>query len=154
MADAARFQRKVDWMASSWKRLIATVVVITLVAATIGLIYSQPLSKIKVVVYFFYSGRVGVLVYIDGNPRESPFSRTTPHDLITIGEYSVVAGIHNIQIDNGWWDGVNYIEPDGNMNLSRSYKVGPLFTQTCNFVPDYVPSSIHYSSTITPESSP
>lgn len=127
-------QDRPDWLQSNWKTLVGVVVVLGILAISTGLVYTQPWSKIKVIVSHSEHGDIGVVVYIDGILKASV--GISPGTTI-VGVWSVNAGTHAIQIDRGAWyyhDGwlSNYWyseSPDGVTDFTYAYQVGPLYTK-------------------------
>jgi len=138
-AQYAPIQKKPDWLESNWKGLVGVVVVLVILAGGLGLVYSQPLSKIKVIISHSEYSSIGVDVYIDGVLKGS--IGVSPGTSI-VGVWSVVAGTHTVQIDRGDWyvyvithwfspdEYVNgYDAPDGVADFTYAYDVGPLYTK-------------------------
>ncbi len=138
-AQYAPVQKKPDWLESNWKGLVGVVVVLVILAGGFGIVYSQPLSKIKVIITHGEYSSIGVAVYIDGVLKGS--IGVSPGTSI-VGVWSVVAGTHTIQLDRGYWyvqvithwfspdEYVNtYVELDGIMDFTYAYDVGPLYTK-------------------------
>ena len=111
--------REQNWIAANSKVLAAIVVVVVVALATIGLIYSGPWSKIKVVVKSRYMLAVELDVFIDGELK------ATLDDFIgeeTVGVWSVDAGNHVVTLDHGTWD--RFVDPLSGMVFydTSSYK--------------------------------
>jgi hypothetical protein len=110
------------WLKSHWKSLTAGIVVIVVVLAIVGLIFTQPWSKIVVYADNQYSYEVIVGIYIDG---EFVGQQTVGHDL-TIdfqGEYSVKQGTHTVGVEFSIYGGLT-----GVPNYLSTVKVGPFST--------------------------
>jgi hypothetical protein len=123
--------------------VIVLIVVLILAGAGIGAVYSMPRSKIKVIVSHSEYSSIGVNVYIDGVLKSS--TGVSPGTSI-LGVRSVVAGTHTVQIDcGGWYTQVithwfspdetvhNYVAPDGKVDITYAYEVGPLYTKNVYF---------------------
>ena len=137
---------RLKWVRSNWKTLMSVLVVGLVTLSVFGLIYTQPWSKIKVVIDNDYAGRVlrfegiEVNVYIDG---ELKVTMNLLNDTTTVGEWPVEAGNHIVAVDNGSWDVYmyyggavafyNYEPPDGIMDYTYDHSVGPLHTENVYF---------------------
>lgn len=119
---------------SGLKLAILIVVIIALLLAPI-IIYTAPLSKIKVIVSHSEYSSIGVDIYIDGTLKGSV--GINPGTTI-VGIWSVTAGTHTVQIDRGDWyfvdnwffdDYWDYEGPDGYADFTYAYEVGPLYTK-------------------------
>ena len=109
---------KPSWFASNRKAAIAIIVVIIVVVASVGLVYTLPLSKIKVIVTHD-GGPIKVAVYIDGELKASvDISQGTT----TVGAWAVAPGTHSVWVDEGSWMW-------GNPDFANTYDVGPLSTK-------------------------
>ena len=140
---------KQSWLESNWKAVVAVVVVIVVVLASVGLIYTQAWSKIKVILNHSEHAQIDVNVYIDGVLKAS--LGVNPGTSI-VGVWSVDAGTHTVQIDRGYWDVEEgywytithwfspdeivwvpatyaYIGSDGFADFTYAYGVGPLYTK-------------------------
>lgn len=127
-----------SWVRSNWKLLTSVIVVLIVVLAIVGLIYSQPWSKIKVLVNSQYTHAVGVNVYIDGVLKVAMDINVGQ---TILGPWPVDPGSHVVSLDHGTWDiyrsgdGTiyyytgSYEGPDGTMDFAYTYGVGPLFTK-------------------------
>lgn len=125
-----------SWIRSNWKGLVSVVVVVLVVISVIGLVYTQPWSKIKVIVSNAYAHEIGINVYIDGKLKVAMnlVSGTT-----IVGVWPVVTGSHVVALDHGFWNigtgwsgtvyYYSYESPDGIMDYSYDYSVGPLYTK-------------------------
>jgi len=122
-----------SWIRSNWKGLVAVVVVLVVVLAVVGA-YTQPWSKVKVIVSFESWHGTVINVYIDG---KSNVSIDLEHGTTTVGVWSVYAGSHNVSIDNASWNTLwngyvyyrEYEPPDGKMDFVYAFSVGPLSTR-------------------------
>jgi hypothetical protein len=131
-------QPKQSRLSSNWRGLTALIVVLVVVFAMVGLVYSQPWSKIKVIVSSEYALQIGVEVYIDWNVKA-----TVGVDAGTtiVGVWPVETGSHVVSLDHGTWDVSHltdqpdyyypnsYDGPDGVMDFTFAYSVGPLYTK-------------------------
>lgn len=128
-----------NWIHSNWKGLLSVVVVVLVLLSVVGLVYSQPWSKIKVIVSSAYESlSVGVNIYIDGKLKGAIdiVGATT-----IIGVWPVRTGSHVVALDHGIWDAWrtsdgrlhyytdSYEPPDGKMDYAYEYSVGPLYTK-------------------------
>jgi len=152
-AQYAPIQKKPGWLESNWKGLVGVVVVLVILAGGLGLVYSQPWSKIKVIITNSEYSSIGVNVYIDGVLKSS--TGVSP-GISIVGVWSVSAGTHTVQIDNGHWDvspgywytvthwfspdetfwvptTYNYVAEDGTADITYAYEVGPLYTKNVYF---------------------
>lgn len=130
---------KTTWCSTHLKGLFAVAIVLVVVLASIGLIYTQPLSKVKVLVANGYHDQVGVRVYIDDDLKADV--GLSPGGYQIIGVWPVRSGIHEVSIDHGFWwldegyssldydDTWNYSGPDGTNDFAYDYQVGPLYTK-------------------------
>jgi len=125
--------------------IVSVLVVVLFVLSVVGLIYTQPWSKIKVIITNDYAGRtfrfegIGVNVYIDGDLKVAMNLLNATTNL----ELPVKTGNHVIALDNGTWDVYlyfpgtvayyNYEPPDGIMDYAYYYSVGPLYTKDVYF---------------------
>jgi hypothetical protein len=120
---------KPDWLLAHWKGLVAVVIVLVVVLASVGLIYTQPLSKIKVLLYYGSENedQLQVAVYIDGEEKARGY--VSPGYGGILGVWSVAAGYHTVAIDYLY---PNYPSGDSlgdDMKWSYTYQVGPLYTK-------------------------
>jgi hypothetical protein len=120
-------------------RALVLVIVVILVVAGVGAPYLMPLSKIKLIVTHNEYSSIGVRVYIDGISKGLiGVSAGTS----IVGVWSVVAGTHTVALDRGHWDVLlitqwpdpdeyvnNYDGPDGTVDFTYAYDVGPLYTK-------------------------
>jgi len=142
-------QPKPNWIRSNWKGLVSVVVVLLFVLSIVGLVYSQPWSKIKVLVTHSDYISIGVMVYIDGVLKASVGANAGTS---IVGVWPVVAGSHTVEIDSGhstlipgyWYvvthwfspdeyfwvpDSREVVAPDGAIDFTYTYSVGPLYTK-------------------------
>ena len=113
-----------SWLASNWKGLAAVVVVVVVVLSIVGLVFTQPWSKIKVIVTNTEDDQVNIAVYVDGVRKDS--GMLDAYATRIIGVYSVVQGSHTVGLDG------NYNYPynlDDNIDLVHTFMVGPLYTK-------------------------
>jgi hypothetical protein len=125
------------WLASHWKILASIAIVLVVVLASIGLIYTQSWSKIKVLVAHDEHSTIGVNIYIDGVLKASV--GVSPGGWKIIGVWATTAGSHTVAIDSGAWHYYPggwltdpywyYEEPDGELDFVYTYEVGPLYTK-------------------------
>jgi len=127
-----------SWPRSHRKALLAIIVVLVVVFASLGLVYTQPWSKVKVLVAYSGHGQIGLNVYLDGRLVASLNATPSPLlDYWTLGVWRVIPGSHNVSVDCGRWvdNGYSnfshwvYSGPDGVMDIINVYYIGPLFTQ-------------------------
>jgi hypothetical protein len=126
---------KQDWLGTNWKALASVFVVLIIISVSMGLIYTQEWSKIKVIVSHSEYSQIRVDVYIDGILKASV--GVNPGTTI-VGVWPVSAGTHTVQIDRGNWYFVDrllfsdywaYDSPDGYIDFTYAYEVGPLYTK-------------------------
>ena len=142
---------KPRWISTHRKGLAATIVALVVVIASVGLIFTQPWSKIKVLTST--DRAVDVDIYID--------DELVAHVSVSsggwkaVGVWSVTAGSHTVSLDAGswyytpsvwvpetwdWWslsyvggywttDYWTYVELDGILDYTFVYEVGPLDTK-------------------------
>jgi len=137
-AQYAPITQRPGWLKSNWKGLLATVVVLIVVLAVVGLVFTQPWSKIKVIVNNAYTHPIGINVYIDGKLK---VAMDLNGGTTTIGVWPVKTGTHTVALDHGTWNiyryssgevyyySGSYKAPDGIMDYAYDYSVGPLFTK-------------------------
>jgi hypothetical protein len=116
-------QPKKGWTRSNWKGLVSVVVVVLVVLSIVGLIYNQPWSKIKVLLYNqdnYYT--LNVAVFIDG--KEVMRGEVLPNQGGILGVYAVKQGSHLVSAGGNWSDDVHSL-----FLWSNTYEVGPLFTK-------------------------
>jgi len=134
-------QPKQSWIHSNWKGLVSVVVVVLVVLSVVGLVYTQPWSKIKVLVAFNGHGQIGVNIYIDGD-RKAQIGLNPSSGYQIVGVWPVVAGSHEVSLDIGSWLYIQghydsgwipshweYSPPNGVLDFSYVYEVGPLYTK-------------------------
>jgi hypothetical protein len=122
-------RQKRSWIASNWKALVAILVIIVVALATIGMIYTQPWSKIRVLVYNQSSSYVVFFViYIDGDRQEQD-RWGNPLDSGIAGVWSVQTGTHRVAIDYYFTERFTAVKVDGDMNFVYEFNVGPLYTK-------------------------
>ena len=143
MTDTSPPQHKQSWIASNLKGVLAFIVVIVVVFATIGLIYTQPWSKIEVIVDSEYRQlSIGINIYIDG---ELKIATEMAVGQTIVGAWKVRTGTHTVALDHGtwdawisstgmllWWSG-SYEPPNGTIDYSYDFAVGPLSTKNVHF---------------------
>jgi hypothetical protein len=122
-------------LALSWKALAAMVLVIIVVLASVGLIYTQPWSTLKVSVTNNSYSRQHVAIYVDGKQKTTFYMDARESGLE--GRFDVKAGWHNVSIDIGYWyrnqstDLWEYVDLDGNISFMdiHWFEVGPISTK-------------------------
>ena len=126
-----------SWIGSNWKGLVSVVVVVLVVLSIVGLVYTQPWSKIKVIVSNAYTNAIGINVYIDG---ELKVAMDLGAGTTIIGVWPVKTGSHVVALDHGTWHVYrsgsytyyypnSYVSPDGTMDYAYDYSVGPFYTK-------------------------
>ena len=117
---------KQNWFSSNWKALTAIVIVVIVVLATVGLIYTQPWSKIKILARNSSGQPASYSFLIDGVEK----ARGTIYsgDFVIIGVWSVKTGTHTVKADCHY---LGQLGPslDGIYDYNFDYAVGPLFTK-------------------------
>jgi len=121
---------------SSLKTLVTSVVVVVVVSLVLNvLIYTQPLSRIEVIVVSDYLDlSVEVRVYLDDKLKAVV---AVNGGRTVVGEWPVKTGIHLVAIDHGTWEGEwsggewfhyadGYSGPDGIIDYAHEYRVEPL----------------------------
>lgn len=116
---------------------MALCVVVAVILASAGLIYTKPWSEITVRIYSAYKYPIEVNISTDGDMKAfvevgfgSPF----------IGTWSVNASHHLVTVDHGTWGvwenatGIHYNPgsyrgPDGHIDYAFEYNVGPLYNK-------------------------
>jgi hypothetical protein len=86
-------QPRQDWLGWYWKELAVVIIVIVVTLASLGLMYTQPWSKIRVIVHSTTALIAGVIVYIDGIMKGYVFN---PGGTVVAGTWSVNAGTHTV----------------------------------------------------------
>ena len=115
--------------------MAAVLVVVVVALAAIGLIYTQPFSRIRLHVANGEYAHVEVKVYIDGNLKCE--TTVSSGDYQIVGAWSVSEGNHTVAIDRGGWIYVDepfirdwfYVLPDGVFDIVYGVDVGPLSTK-------------------------
>jgi len=126
MADSSPHQQEQSLGVSNWKGLVAVIVVIVVVMATIGLIYTQPWSKVEVsIINQDRTDTLNVVASVDG--KEFLWATLIPNQPGIIGVYDVKQGSHFVSVTGNWTDSMGSY--DGQVSWSNTYSVGPLFTQ-------------------------
>ena len=135
-AQTTAIQPKQSWIRSNWKGLVSVVVVVLVVLSVVGLIYSQPWSKITVLLAYNGHGQIGVSVYIDGILKAS-IGLNPGAGYQIAGVWPVDSGSHVVSVDHGYWENRGstywpdwvYTGPDGVMDFTYDWQVGPLYTK-------------------------
>ena len=104
---------------------LAVAVVILVVAPL--LMYTQPWSKIEVLLNNRVPNEAYVAIYLDGRLMVIQFA--DPVDQV-IGEFSLSAGSHRIGIDYSY---VSAQDLDGRLDLMQTVSISPLSTQQVEF---------------------
>lgn len=112
-----------------WRIVLPVTVVLLVVFSIVGVIFTQPLSIIRVSVYNQGLYDLDVVVYVDGKEMARLIVRN--HQGGIVGEWSVVQGSHHVAIDRYYEP--NYYGPDGVYDYSNTYRVGPLYTKDVYF---------------------
>jgi len=117
---------KQSWLSSSWKVLVAVIVVVVVMFASIGLIYSQPWSKIKILAENVSGQSASYSFLIDG--VEKARGTILPGGNVIIGVWSVKTGSHTVSADCHY---LGALGPslDDEMEYTYEYAVGPLYTK-------------------------
>jgi len=117
---------KQSWMRSHRTVLVVLVVVAIVVLASIGLIYTRPLSKIKILARNASGQHAYYSFLIDG--VEKARGTIYPGDFVTIGAWSVKTGTHSVKADCHY---LGQLGPslDGVYDYNFEYRVGPLSTK-------------------------
>lgn len=122
-------QPKPSWIRSNWKGLVSVVVVVLVVLSVVGMVYTQPWSKVKVLLYnqdHFYTLNVGI--FLDG--KEIMRGQVLPNQGGIIGVYNVKQGSHLVSVDGFWsYHSNTYGSYDNIYDWSNTYAVGPLYTK-------------------------
>jgi hypothetical protein len=118
--------RSQNWLASNWKPIAAVLIIIIVVLASVGLIYSQPWSKIKVLARNASGQNAYYSLLIDGTEKSR--GNIAPGDFVIIGIWSVETGTHTVKADCHY---LGQLGPnlDGIYECTYDYAVGPLFTK-------------------------
>ena len=115
----------------SWIRahriVVVLIVVVIVVLASIGLVYTQPLSKIKILAQNLSGYHASYSIMIDGTQKALGTIYPGDH-VVEIGVWSVKTGSHSVQVDCHFLGhlGSNL---DGIMEYSYEYSVGPVYTK-------------------------
>ena len=121
---------KHNWFASNWKALTAIVIVVVVVLATVGLIYTQSWSKIKVVIYNQTGSEIVVAVFIDG--RMMAIKSLSIRSVLIegggeVGVWPVDVGTHQVAVDIAYGNHPSLL--DGDYDWCYVYEIGPLSTK-------------------------
>lgn len=121
-----------NWIESYWKAYVAIVVVAIVAIAIVGLIFTQPLSRIRIILRNQEEYTATVQLYLDDKMVMSGF--VLPNESKTAGVYNVKTGSHFLAIEF-YWSG-NYPSGgtwggsfDGIPEWTHTVNVGPLFTK-------------------------
>jgi hypothetical protein len=122
-------QPKQSWIRSNWKGLVSVVIVVLVVLSVVGLIYDQPWSKVKVLLYNQdHTYTLNVAIFVDG--KEVMRGRVLPSQGGIMGVYTVKQGSHLISVDGFWsYGSYAYGSFDNIYDWSNTYAVGPLYTK-------------------------
>jgi hypothetical protein len=124
-------QEKQSWLESNLTALIAVVIVVIVALASVGLIYTQPWSKIKVLVYNQSpDSEIVVAVFIDG--RMMAIQSFPIHSVLVagggiVGVWPVDVGTHQVAVDGAYGNHPSLL--DGNYDWCYVFEVGPLYTK-------------------------
>jgi len=124
------------WLLSNWKALTAILIVIIVVFSTLGLVYSQPWSKVKVLVNTPYPFVVELNVWVNWNLTATIWVDPS-NSWYIVGVWPIEAGSLTISIDHGYWHNEGtaydpdwqYYPADGHFDFVYRYQVGPLYTK-------------------------
>ena len=124
----------------SRRALEVLLVVAVFVLAVVGLIYTLPLSKIRVLVVNGYYDKIGLRVYVDGDLK-ADIDLDPGGDYQVVGVWSVSQGSHSVSIERGYWyldtsgqtDVFRYVDMDGRTDFVNTCHVGPLSTKNVWF---------------------
>jgi hypothetical protein len=117
------------------RRALEALLVITIfVLAVVGLIYTLPVSKIRVLVANGYYGQIGIRVYVDGDLKADMDLGPGWEEYQVVGMWSVSQGSHSVSIERGYWyldtsgqtDVFRYVDMDGKIDFVNTCHVGPL----------------------------
>ncbi len=124
-------QPKQSWIGSNWKGLTSVVVVVLVVLSVVGLVYTQPWSKIKVLVYNQSpDSEIVVAVFIDG--RMMAIKSVSIRLVLVegggiVGVWPVDVGTHQVAVDVAYGNDPSSL--DGDYDWCYVYEVGPLSTK-------------------------
>jgi len=127
ITDTTPPQQKQSWIASNKKILVALFVVIIVVVASIGLIYTQKLSKIKILARNASSEPASYSFLIDG--AEVATGNIWPGNFCVIGVFPVETGVRTVEADCHYLGDIG-VMLDGVYEYSFDYSVGPLYTKS------------------------
>ncbi|UCE80298.1 MAG: zinc ribbon domain-containing protein [Methanobacteriota archaeon] len=118
--------QKKPWLLTHRKVLAAAATILIVVLASIGIIYTQPLSKIKILVAHDQQSAMLVGVYIDDVHKAFVLVDTGGWKIA--GVWSVTAGSHSVILVS---DAEAVIDPFDSPPIWHSfiYEVGPLYTK-------------------------
>jgi len=114
-----------DWILPYRKALFAGTVVVLVILATVGLVYTQPLSKVIVTVGNNNPFRVYFAIYLDG--EEQGRGSIDPMQSQVFAAWPVVRGTHVVAVDSHF-KGVLGAYLDGKMESSDEYFVSSVST--------------------------
>ena len=114
-----------EWILPYRKAFLAGIVVVVVVLATVGLVFTQPLSKIIVTVSNDNPFRVYFAVYLDGEERGR--GSIDPMQDQVFAAWSVIRGTHIVAVDSHF-QGVLHADLDGKMESSDEYFVSSVST--------------------------
>ena len=124
---AVSTEPKPRWLSAHWKGLVAVAVVLVVVLASVGLVYTLPLSNVKLLAYNQDDwDTIRIAVRIDGDLKAT--ADLAPNSGGIVGVWSVDAGAHLITINCGY---PNYppVNPDAPPSWAQEVQVGPLYTK-------------------------
>ena len=117
-AQPGHAQPRQDWLGFFRKEVTVLIVVIVVALASVGLVYTQPWSKIKVIVHSPTAMIAGVIVYIDGVMRGYA---VIPGGTSVAGVWSVTTGTHTV-----------LAKSVGLEDVATAFYVWPVSTRTVN----------------------
>lgn len=109
------------WIRSNWKGLVSVFIIVVVVLATVGLVYSQPWSKLKIIVMNNNVSPFHVAVYLDG--KQWVITSMAANEQSVVGVWNVRAGSHSVGIER------DYTQLDGSIDVLSMVQVGPLSTK-------------------------
>lgn len=111
-----------EWVSYHWKELAALAIAFIVIIASLSLIYSLPVSNVRVIVSQSVHSSMQVSVHIDGVLKASV---EIEQGTTIIGEWAVVPGSHTVAV---YEDTFVLGSPD----FANTYYVGPFSTVNVN----------------------